>query len=408
MLIRPRRLIHQLLLAVAALALLVFGVRTGLAFALAGLDPAVALAVDPHSAQANATAAEVGTFTLTGEDDVRRVEAEARRALASSVYTPFAVRSLGLSKLAMSDPQGAARLLSLAGDLSKRDIVTHTALLNFALGAHDAPRAVMEADNVLRQSAVTWKTAIPALATKFTADPAYVAPLARALARQPNWRGWMLTIMGTYPADAENKLRLLQELKRIGSPPTVEEQTALFSQLANDVPAARLWPIWRSVQHDPAAAASGLRDGSFEAIDAPPPFVWRLANEDAYSAEIRTAPAGGLGKALLAQVASGEGDVASQTIVAGPGRYQVTAKVRSDFDRTADAFSFVLRCRTGKYVSEYGTIPILAGADRWTGIAGQLTIPTPCDQPILAVHGRNGGVEPQSIWIDDVTFRPIG
>ena len=145
--------------------------------------PELAVRISPKSPEVLARAAD-------GELDARRLDNAAFVARASLAMAPFnarALRVLGLA-IADADPVDADQLLTLAGNLSLRDNVTHAWLTEQRLKRGDYRSAFAHADTLVRRRAGLGPQVFNLYTTAATSDPRALPALVELLATRPRWR----------------------------------------------------------------------------------------------------------------------------------------------------------------------------------------------------------------------------
>jgi hypothetical protein len=192
----------------------------------------------------------------------------ARAAVARDPLDPAALRDLGLALDLSGDPADADRLMTLAGERTRRDSPTAAWLLVKRLSQGRYDDAFSAADALLRRN-VDDRTRerlfklLIAAAHYDVSRPALVARLADA----PWWRlAYMRELV--VGADAADARRVVAGLSATTAPPTAAELNAYLTRLVGDkayAAAARDWRAFSRPRRDPDAIGD---------LGAPPPFGW--------------------------------------------------------------------------------------------------------------------------------------
>jgi hypothetical protein len=390
---------------VLALILLALSVQTGLGFTLARTTPALAYRIDPGNPEVAAAKANFLVMTSTSAAAVKQVEQVAREAVAGAPLAPLAVRNLGFAIQAAGRKDEAVALVDIAGKISRRDFLAHAWLLEERKREGRMADAVFQADLMMRQRTSNYAHVMPIM-VGLLANRDTVAPLARALDKDPVWRSSFLDAMGWDAQNLENKLALLGAIRQLGSPATNREIAPLFRRAWDKADPRMLRGHWDRLVTLPAGARSGLLiDGGFEYPDIPPPFTWTLyPNQEVY-AEIARRPDSG--HALFASF-EGTRDVefAGQQLLLAPGRYQLTGTVMGQDRVLPGQFRWSLRC--GRDGTAVQSIPLNPTLDRWTRFAATLTVPESCrEQQLWLVAGPSDPAALASILVDSLALRKL-
>ena len=394
------RLIARIAVVVLAFVALVFVARTGLAFALAPSNPELAQKIDGKNAAALTALGASRMLTARNDADVAAVDRISRDALLRSPLQAVALRNVGFVMIANGRDADAARALTLAGDATLRDYLTHAWLLDRNFRENRVAASIDEADIVLRQNAASWPVIMPALGG-LLADSRTIAPLARALARRPHWRGTFLASLGSAPVDKDGAYALLTRMTATGTAASTAELDNYFVSI-DAVPPATLWARWLALT--PARPSSGalLRDGGFDGLDAPGPFNWTFFARDSVYAEISDAPEN-KGRALyLSYDGSGSANFASQRLILRPGRYRLQGAAFADGAVAPGQIEAIVRCGPGEGPAEIGRLPLAPATDRWSRFAFEFDISG------VLIGNPAETLDPSTVWIDDLTLRPVG
>ncbi|URW74439.1 hypothetical protein M9980_07535 [Sphingomonas donggukensis] len=388
-------------LAVAAV-IGVCGLRSALSFAALKANPELAYTVDSGNAEAVAGLAYQRMLEAKGPDDAVATRKLATEALEISPYAPQALRNIGFVVARMEGEPKAEPILVAAGRTSLRDFLTHLWLFDKYYRDDQTAKSIGEADIVLSQQPDRWDGVFPMLIGLLD-DPATKAPLAEVLVRRPYWRPTFLERLGLDKTNAAGKYDLLAELKRRGQPASSAELRTYFLVSPESTPAPVLRARWVSLLTNPSLAQTLLLDGSFDGVDAPPPYVWTFTPSGDTYAE-RQQREDGRGSALYASF-NGQGNAtfAVQSLALRSGRYRLSGQALAEDATVAGQFSWIVQCGIAGG-REIGRLALAPGSG-WTRYSGVVDVPADCAGQTLALTAT--GVEnghTATLWVDDVSI----
>lgn len=401
-------LIIRIVTSLAGLCLAWIVVQSGLGLALGAANPELAKRIDPDNAIAASVLAD--RAMLAGKTPDRKAIADfSRTAVAREPFDASAIRNLGF----VADLEGRATaepLVRLAGRVSLRDYLTHAWLLDRDLAEGRYDESTREVDILMRQQVERWQLVVPQV-TYSLPDRRFRVALVRLLAHKPFWRANLLLAMGLNDGASDASYATLAALHRTSAPPTTAELQSFFNAMSMKLPDAEIYRRWLALlPSGPLKPADALlRDGSFEGLDAPMPYNWRLMPGNGTYAEFSVNPAG-TGHVLYA---SYEGDTqtqfAKQNLRLGPGNYRLSGLVRADGDVPAGRFMWSLMCTTRNAPAGEGTqIPLAPVANHWAKFAATFKISSACPEQQISLNGAPGeGLNPLSIWTDALSITPI-
>lgn len=260
--------------------------------------------------------------------------AYAREAFLTEPLAAEAPRILALSRIS-ADGEGveAARaLMRLIPAISKRETSATLWLSDDYAKLKDDAQALYFLDLTLRASSRSKELLLPMMVDIANREEA-IAPLARALDRDPPWLAefWAEAVKQVPRAKAIAKLRETSE-----PPEAVKEATdkQLLDNLVQQGAFAEAADLTAFLS---GAARSASFTSQFDAFPKFPPFDWELLSEGGFGAFID-----GESKTLLMSAMSGErGVVARRILPLEQGRYTLTLR---DVERSSD--SVILRAQT--------------------------------------------------------------
>lgn len=390
--------------ALAGLFVLVAGwlvVAVGVANGMRDRLPGLARAVAPFDAR---TKAELASQMLL---DARAPGAEASALAESALLRDPTVipawRTLALSR--MGDPARTVRLFRLMDRMSHRDIATQLWLIEENVRRNDVPGALRHYDYALRTTPAAADALLPILADA-TASDAIVAPLAAMLRTDPPWRQSYFFVLAQRASAGGPVLRLFHALGTRRLLPRDDIIATLIDRVAllGDFGSAR--DLYRLAR--PAVPWSNLRNGGFAGAASFSTFEWSPSNAPGISADQITLPDAGDGSVLEIRAEGGSGGIATQqTLILGPGRYQLTQQsgLLPDVPRAELSWRIVCLNRERTVIAE---IPIPASGQNAASAPAWQVPAANCPAQWLAIVVR-GATESAAAggWLDSVAIRRL-
>jgi hypothetical protein len=403
-----RRLIVRRLAGCAAGILLAgTAIHSGVGFALAPLNPALASAVAPGHAGTLSSLTQLRFLTARSRQQLPAVSQLARQTIEAAPLDHSAARTIAAIDLVSNRPQRAERLFKLVGDNTLRDAMTHAWLLNFAFRDRDFDRVVREADVVLRLDAKLRPAAFAAL-NQLVADGNVIPTLAKTLEGNPPWRAGYLSAMGQEQAARSNQLRLFTLLRRGPTPPTAEELRTFFLTNANSTPLAQLTREYRALSpHQFAADEQRMRDGNFEGTRAFGPFTWTYFSGESGFAEVGTSPTG-VGRSLYIEFEGRrQATAASQFLTLTPGSYTLSLRAFA-LDELRGQTVIQIGCQADNGSRRpLANLPIRGSLNEWRTNQLYFEVPEGCGGPIIDFVWRAATLSrPEQLYVDDLVIRP--
>lgn len=297
-------------------------IASSVANAVRDVRPAVALRMMPGDARAKARAAELAAFRLNVRPaDLAQARGLARGALAGDVTLASAWRTLALVGPQRPVREPDVRLLHVAANLSRRDSPTQIALIETEVGRGNVAGALRHYDYALSTAPRNDPLLMPILVGA-AGEPSVRVPLARTLRRAPLWRRRFYTTMANLQVAPPVYAGLLAEMRRYGP----LEDDDIFRSVAGYYAQAEqfgpAWSIYRSLQPGQPPRVPLLRNGTFAAENATPPFDWQLFPGDAL--EVEQDHRNAAGPRLLIRSPRGDAGTAARQLLALPaGRYAI-------------------------------------------------------------------------------------
>lgn len=306
---------------------------------LADSDPARALRFDPGHARATARAAEAELEALS--PDPRRAAALARRALVLGPLEPTPLRVLAMLEVQRGNETGAHRLMTLAAERSRRDVLAQGWLLERALSQGRYGEVFLRVDVILRQSPDLTEGVAEATAPALS-DPRAVEALAARLAAAPPWRETFMRYLIAGAPDVAAPQRVLAAMQARGVAPSRVESELLVSRLVALRRFREAKAAWRA--HTPGAAADALvYDGAFRGLPGGPPFNWEPTKAADATVDIAQAPDGTPALYVRYQAAKTTALV-GQLLLLEPGAYRLSGRVVFDEPRPGEQLAWTIWC----------------------------------------------------------------
>jgi hypothetical protein len=362
-------------------------------------DPAAALRWNPSQPDAlSALATQLWENAATPRDHAEAV-AYARRALRAAPLDTQALRVLALEAENQADDARPVRLMTLAGRRSQRDTLTQLWLYAHAMLGHDPVAASLDADALLRGEPELAGLLFPSIEATLDQPAARSAYVAR-LAGRPDWRRPFLADLAA-GADAGAARAVYAQLAATRAPPTDDELGYLLARLIADGDYRGARALWRR----PGPA---LYDGDFTGLGGPPPFNWRLTDNQGAIGDLARTPEGATALHVQSPAVSTV-TLAEQLLVLPPGTYRVSGEVLVEAGPPTGAFSWGVTClprgdRLGADVA--GT----ADAATWRPFSITLNVPAQgCEAQWLRLSGlAHEGFDTASAWYRALRLRSLG
>lgn len=356
------------------------------------LNPAMALAVEPGNAVANARLGDFTLVTLKKPDDIPRVlpqvEQLALRSFRAQPINSEAVRELAWVAMLRGQQERSKRLIDLALAMSRRELGASLVEEEFARRRGDVATAMLQADTAMRTSDEARDVLLPTL-TANLGDPSWRLAIANRLAKSPAWGPafWNSVIGGKVPAGNLVALRML--LPRNDDSVSRNYTNAIFKQaIDQNVPEAAL-ALFRYLVGSRAADQLVSSPQPFGA-QGWPPFSWQMFSTGSYLAGT---PKGStdLTYTILPRAAAG---VLARRLVAYPaGLYTFTVRAQPGGRQSAGEAVWRLTC--AKDNRELGRLDPASLASGNGVLSLAVTIPQDCPfQWVRFENAPNRGQEP--------------
>ncbi|EIZ79038.1 o-antigen polymerase [Novosphingobium sp. Rr 2-17] len=368
--------------------------------------PDIAVAINPVSSQAWSALAT--KFEIAG--DATSSSQAARKALTLSPMDAAALRAEGAARIQLGDVEQGASLLSLGAKLGWRDVYTQLWLAQQALAAGADGFAVQRADAVLRQNRFFDQvlSQLPPLIAHQSGRDA----LAEQLSYKPGWRAAFFNqVARTKGYRVDDLLGLLTALRKRGAPVTPAETALVRAVLADAGDFADARRVWLA-----SGGIGNIGDPGFEQGPEVPryaaPFGWKAP--DMLGVRLRyDEPSPKLSGQALALSSDGEaaGPALVQTIALSPGRYRISMYGLTRKPELLAKLGAGVACRLA--TSAQASPPIEAvlswkpTKDGWFAGAGEIRVPAGCPGQDLYIAIPRAGVEPYSLWLDQVAVTPL-
>ena len=361
----------------------------------------------PGNARASALLAE----QQFRANDGAAAERLAAAAIADSPIEVVAVRTLGQARDARARGEGRTLML-LAARLGWRDRPTQLWVIEQALLAGEIEMALQRAEAMVRLQRD--RELVFSMLRLLAMSPDNRRGLVRSLAANPFWRDKFLSPDETtsYP-QLVSMARLLEDLNRTGSPPTLRDARFTIDGLAENWhfnEAGRLHALLF-----PQPGSNLVFDGAFERLGsdyrpggAASSFDWLIFDADLSTAAIEREA--GRDNRLLYAVAEGVtgGRLTQQNRALPPGSYSFSYRMRSDDREAPQRLRWIVRCaRGGAPLVEMSTAPLRSAG--WERRSGRFTVPSGCEGQVLDLSAYpEAGGRPSVAYFDDVVLSRVG
>ncbi len=398
-----------------AIALLAIGALMVKEIAAVGLAEAAVdagLASYAHQFRpGNARAAALLAEQQQRADENASAERLARTAIAASPIEVVAVRTLGQARNAKARGEGHSLML-LAGRLGWRDRPTQLWLIEQALLAGEIDIALQRAEAMVRLQRD--RELVFSMLRLLAMSPDNRRGMVASLAADPFWReGFLSPLEKTSYPQLVSMARLLEDLSRTGSPPTLKEARYTIDGLAENLhfnEAGRLHALLFP-QPGPNLAFDGNfeRGGSdYKEGGGASSFDWLVFDADLSTAAVEREA--GRGNRLLYAVAEGVtgGRLTQQNRALPPGSYSFSYRMRSDDREAPQRLRWIIRCAAGGVpLLEMSTAPLRSAG--WERRTGRFTVPGGCEGQVLDLSAYpNVGGRPSVAYFDDVVLSRVG
>ncbi len=285
------------------------------------------------------------------EQNPKRAEALAARAVIADPVDPASASLLGTARFARSDGPGAATAFRVAGTLGWRDQPTQLYWLLAALQVADYPVATERLDALLRQAPNYPQGAV--LLGQLGATSAGRAALAKRLVARSNWfHVYLSTFDDVSPAQLADRAAVLDESAMAPAKVTCTEIGPLAGALYAKDRAVEARRLWRS--HCGAREAL-LADGGFDAarLNETSPFAWQFMGEGGLDLRLNPAAQGAgrsnVGQTLVvASTLPQRRVVAIQSVQLGAGRYRLAWRANDAGGAPTPRIAARLTCKRGE------------------------------------------------------------
>jgi hypothetical protein len=272
----------------------------------------------------------------------------------------------------------------------------------------DYTDAMEDADRLFRVYPQSQPALLPSLAA-MASDPKAKYALAARLSRAPPWRTQLLWDLARGSKNPLTTADLMMAMTTDGAVLRSEEVAPTLSRLVDAQRYLQAFLAWRQFAPDSSTALTSVRDGDFQGLDAPAPFVWALGQGAGASADMSEPPSPDTARSQSLHVTydgfSAPVGLASQLLVLGPGVYRFTTRAYVAAALPDPRLSWTLTCAdTGQTLfATDADAPLDAG---WNTLTASAVVPGGACQGqwlrlITAPGDRPSGTE---LWFDHVAM----
>jgi hypothetical protein len=387
--IRGRRLVLTLTSVLLALGLGYAVLADAMANIMSRTAPGLALSWRPgHVRSLESQAA------LDLEQSPAEVDTLAHRALARDLSFAGPVRILGLSTGLHKDQSAATALLAAAEQLSRRDLPTQLYFIEAAVTRGNVEGALRHFDIAMRTSKPGRDILAPVLCQAMR-DPGLTVPIARLLQSAPEWTNAFVSYCVDQPDSRPALARILTlaPAARAASPHVVLAKAVQLVAEAGDVSTAhRLYAA--VLKDDDRMIGKPVSNPLFDDMAPLPPFDWNYV----LGADLGADPEG---KGISIHANGQTGVVASQLLMAKPGRYRLHVVGR---DVAGGRVAVTLDCASGHGSLSAVTLPADAHARQ---VSADVTIQAGCPMQWLRIGAESHEGETMTARVERVDLIPV-
>lgn len=408
---RPRSILSALILVVAGLALAWTCIRTTITEILPAQSPAF-MRIAPDDGRGALTRAVLALAATVNPRDPMSIGfgrksldpatiAAVRRAAMQLPLDERPYLILGQEQLVRRQTDRGIRSLEAGQRLDPRNRLIHLALVVQYLTTNRFDLAAEQMSVLSRLISNTQPFVATALA-QMILIPKTESAVEHALRTDPNLERSVLTTLAK-STTSPGRIFALASPRALADAGNHESWgPALVSRLvdAGQFPEARR--VWQRIYHLPEAAVTApIFNPEFRTMSASPPFDWTLT-------------AGGLGAAdpengelAVDYYGRDSGNLASQTLVLSPGRYQIAFAAEGGKPNAASRLFWTVACATGEKTALVNVaVPTTPGSHR---VSGAFAVPATCPAQTLTLRGEEGEFpSPISLTIKGLAIRAAG
>ena len=332
----------------------------------------------------------------------------ARKALERWPLDVAALSTLAVAMDQTAQPKRADEVMTLAGRLGWRDGLTQAWLFGHRTLQGRYDEAVLHADALLRRP-VSFRPQLLASLAALAHDPRAVAPLVRRLELQPSWRTDFLFGLGQQagPQDRPSVHAVLLALAKGRTPPTSVELGSYLQKFIDAQDWSGAAAALRELSHAAPPPGEYVFDGDFDHGAGIAPFDWTMSQTAGSTTLIADDPVEARGKALRVEYDGfAASQFARQLLVAPPGEYLLTFKIRQDTREAPRQIGWTILCATDNRVLAKSDG---VGAQQGQWIASQVSFSVPaagCPSQWLQLGAEAGDRRTDMVvWYDDLSVR---
>ena len=323
----------------------------------------------------------------------------ATQALAREPGNVAAVRTLGLLASISNDQRRGEQWFSYSQALSRRDQPTQLWLIERRVALGDIAGALVHYDRALRVSQVSRDLLLPTLA-RAADDQAIVRPLARIVARRPNWWTNLVDAM-VHEGQSPASLAIVARALRLDAAQPGDRWWlgGILDRLVDRGAYAQAFAVYQDASHRPTTAL--VRSPAF-ATGGVGPFEWKIASDADLSGVVQRRPQSDQLALSLSSAANASGVIARQMLLLPPGRYRLVLEAGSISGDVAEHPVVALSCARGSNTAtELAGVVLPALADTGGRLARDVVVPGGCPAQWLSVTVRPRNFTQQDVepWI---------
>ena len=385
--------------AAVAVALAVLALRDAAVAVYSRSNPALALSISPADPRALPAVIDRSAFSGQAGPSGPAQEARLRDGLRAMPLSPRTLRLLATSEQAQANPEQAAKAMAIAGQMSRRDMLTEVVLADAAARAGDAPTAMRRINAALSTSRGAGELAFPFL-VQMLADPTF-RPIVTRYVDQP-WGDEFLYYAAQH-GRATDALAVA-----LGNPAAQTQgrfarfRSELLAHLVSQGDARLAFDYVRRLKGPEAAILTepGFSRSTTDAAFAP--LSWALTNRDGIYAD-RVGDA-----ALLTADPGARGVALERVLQLEPGTWQLVAK-QAPVQAVADSRAeWTFACASGANAPSLGSAEMPLSKEPGS-VHAQFNVPSACQAVRVSLELRNlDDQRALEIELDELALQRVG
>jgi len=267
----------------------------------------------------------------------------ARAAALLDPLNPAPIRTLAYLDRAEKRNASASQLIAYADKLSRRDLAVNLDFVMEAAKRGDLDQMLRYFDIALRTSRGSWDRLFPII-YQASVSPDIAAPLAKVLAKDPQWAWPFLDGLVRQGPDPLVTARLFDELETIRPIENDNLNRALIARLFETGNYAEAFARHRALVK--SKGFTSVTNGDFEREPLGTAFEWSSIGETGLEVAIaQNSSSKALGKSLYFRVPEGSGgEIIRATMAIPPGQHLLSAELGEALQGVPGELTFEAEC----------------------------------------------------------------